>query len=216
MAGSNLSLVVRRRVEELLRELTFPALDLMLSSQDVVHGIREATARAGLPSLIAAAIELQAAGAQPTDGALARCGGPSSDSVGRLLRAVDLSALPGIQLRVAVDGELVAAPERIVVESWTETVRGPAKFGATHLHPPPQLMDLARRPRSAPHTAGGIATALAFADCGRSCSPVGDVQIQQGYWHPNGWPRSDPIEIKARLRGAGDFHGLDRHFVATP
>lgn len=142
MAASNLSTGERRRAELVVREVTEPALGILLDSGKVVDGIREATVRDAFEPLMLAAVELQAGGEHATDAAFERFGGPGPDSVGRLFRGADLSDLPGAQLRSAMDAQLVPPPGRIVVEARTEPTTGPAKFGCVHLSPPSTLRDL--------------------------------------------------------------------------
>ncbi len=214
MAGANFTQTERNRAQLVLREISVPALDRILRSGGVLSGIRERTVRDHFPSVMTAAVELLAAGAQPTDQAFAEYGGPSDDCVRRLFRCADLSDLPGAQLRTAMDALAVAPPQRVVFEAWTEPTKGPGKFGTVHLNPPPPLSGLVVRPLGSAHTTGGIATAIALAECGEVVIPYGDVPIQQGHWLPSAW--SGVPNIESLLRDAGEFHGDGLEFRQSP
>lgn len=195
-----------------------PAFDLLLERGDLLGAIRPTTARDTFRSMLPAAIELQAAGETPTDGNFGRFAGPGPDRVKRFFSQVDLEELPQTQLRLAVDEQVIEPPSRIVVESRTEIVTGPDKFGCVHMQPPPGLAISAPGRLGAPNTAGGISSAVALADCGDIVLPCGCVQIQQGWWHPDAWKGAVAPELIGRVeqelrKRAGFNVGA---FVGTP
>jgi hypothetical protein len=201
-----------RRVERVLNSVTFPTFERLLQA-DVLDGIRPATALRAFRELMPAVIQLQLEGTLPTDAALHRHGGPAPDSIKRFFERTDLSDLPGAHTRTAVDGGLVEVPSLVVVEARTEPTSGPDKFGTAHLEPPPRIHP-ARGRRGAPNTEGGIASAIALADCGGVPLPLGDVPLQQHWWNPGSYPAEEAEAVESQLRSRADFH--ERPFVDDP
>lgn len=213
MAESNLTSIERSRVGEVLRRVTEPSFDQLLADDTTLRGITPDTAREQFSSMMSAAVELQAGGVKPTDSAFSEFGGPKPDTVRRFWNHVDLANLPGAQMRTAVEADLVPAPESMVVESRTEPVTGPGKFGAVHLQPPPGLEELSSAPEGAANTVGGIASVVAVADCGGLAMPVVEVPLAQAQWNPANYRPEVRRQAERALR---DYAGFGGRFAATP
>lgn len=198
------------RIDQVIRDVTEPSFELVLEA-GAADGMRDGTARDAFRGVLGAAVGAQQAGDSPTDAALHRHGAPPPDSTKRFLHRVDLGNLPGAQTRTALDAELVQRPARIVVEAHTEPTTGPDKIGTKHLCAPPGVP--APAPPGAPNTVGGIAAALAVAECGRAVLPVGDVPIHQGWWNPQNYPADLRDVAEAALRQRGDFSDA---FISGP
>lgn len=210
MAEPPLTRRQRDAAKQFMAEVSEPSFEMSVIDCGRLEGMRAGTARDTFHRSLPAVVELQACGENPTNKALAQAGAPI-DSLARLLTS-DLSSLPSVQLRSAVDDHIVDAPGRILVESRTERATGPDKFGVIHPHKPPGVGG--GEPRGAANTTGGVASAIAVADCGDTFMPCGQVQIPQGWWHPHAWIGVDRKEIELALRERANF--FDQPFLQTP
>jgi hypothetical protein len=156
-------------------------------------------------------LELQRAAILPTDAAFEDLGGPNPRTVGRFWRRNDLSRLPMLQLRKAVDAGMIAPPTRLILDAHTQPSSGPEKFGVCHLRRP-NLDTIAgfagAEPTGAPNTQGGIATAILYADCDGVIVPAGAIPIAQGHWDPTTWATAPQLAVEERLRDRGRFVGI--------
>lgn len=193
-----------------IASISEPAFEIAVIDAGRLEGMRPGTARDTFHRSLAAVVEIQSRGECPTNKALAQAGAPM-DNLARLVTS-DLSPLPSTQLRAALDDHIVEVPERILVESRTERTTGPDKFGVMHLQKPPGMGD--SQSLGAPNTEGGISSAVALADCGDAFMPCGQVQIHQGWWHPDTWKGHEPRAIELALRDRARFY--NQPFVRTP
>lgn len=210
MAESSLTQVQRDAAARFMTDISEPSFELAIIEAGRLEGMRPGTARDTFHRSLAAVVELQARGENPTNKALERVGAPI-ENLTRLL-ASDLSPLPSTQMRAALDHHVIDLPDRILVESRTERATGPDKFGVIHPQKPPGVGGV--DPRGASNTVGGIASALAVADCGDTFMPCGQVQIPQGWWHPDAWRGCDRRQIEVALRERARFYGP--RFIQTP
>lgn len=206
MAGSHLTSRERARVDEMFQAATGPAFEQMMP-HGILNGITTDTAREQFQAIMLAAVELQAGRVKPTDAAFGEFGGPPPDTLRRFMNRVDLGQLPGTQMRAAVEAEIVPAPETMLIESRTEAVTGPTKMGSIHLQPPPEARRFANARKGAENTRGGIATALAVADCGGVLLPVVELPLFQGHWNPVNYKPSVRRQAERALRDRAGFHG---------
>jgi hypothetical protein len=204
------------RARLLIEQISCPAFAGLQETGKVEH-MGQAVASRAFQQAIAATVAAQREGRVPSDAELERRGGPHTDTMSRLMRFADLSALPAGQLGEAVEAGLVPMPTRLIVEARTERSFGPDKFGIAHVKPPPTLSELepvfAAAARRASNTVGGISCALVLADCGELIVPVAAIAIAQEYWDPAHWPPAVRPQAERRLRERGDVQGP---FVTTP
>lgn len=205
MADSHLTSSERDRVGEILHAATEPAFEELMP-HGILDGITPDTAREQFHAIMPAAVELQAGGVKPTDAAFGEFGGPPPDTLRRFMNHVDLGHLP-VQMRTAVEADLVPAPETMFIESRTEPVTGPTKVGSIHLQPPPETKIYAHAREGADNTRGGIASVLAVADCGGVLLPVVEVPLFQGHWNPANYDPTVQRQTERALRDRAGYYG---------